>query len=132
MGFEENNMQKIIVAFLGVVGMASAFVTPQTSLGFTATALQASPRPVIAAVAGVIPAIVCSSAALATEGTNEWLVLMTLVFWRRSSLDICLYFLSTFPSTSRLTKTKISLEQLITVREIEEIRSLLFKVDMTN
>merc|ERR1712086_967405 len=65
MGFEENNMQKIIVAFLGVVGMASAFVTPQTSLGFTATALQASPRPVIAA-------IVCSSAALATEGTNEW------------------------------------------------------------
>jgi len=53
--------------------MASAFVTPQTPLGVASTALQAFPRPIIVGVAGVMPAIISSSAALATEGTNEML-----------------------------------------------------------
>mmetsp|Transcript_2339 Transcript_2339/g.2697 ORF Transcript_2339/g.2697 Transcript_2339/m.2697 type:complete len:117 (+) Transcript_2339:1447-1797(+) len=43
------------------------------SFGITNSVLQASPRPIMAAAAGMVPAILSSSAAVASEGTNEWL-----------------------------------------------------------
>mmetsp|Transcript_5648 Transcript_5648/g.5373 ORF Transcript_5648/g.5373 Transcript_5648/m.5373 type:complete len:121 (+) Transcript_5648:50-412(+) len=66
-------MTRIIFAFLCIINMASAFITPQAaSFGVTNTALEASRRPIFAAAAGMVPAIISSSAALATDGTNEW------------------------------------------------------------
>jgi len=61
-----------VFTLICAIGMGSAFVTPQGPVAVATTALQASPRSIIAATAGAVPAILSSSAALATEGTNEW------------------------------------------------------------
>ena len=45
---------------------------PTASVSVSTTALSASRSPVMAAVAGAVPAILSSTAAIATEGTNEW------------------------------------------------------------
>merc|ERR1712087_849955 len=67
----KNVMMKIF-ALLCSTYMVQAFVTPQKPVAVTTTSLEASPRSIIAATAGAVPAIISSSAALATEGTNEW------------------------------------------------------------
>merc|ERR1719382_1525068 len=66
-------MKSIIIGMLCLIGAASAFVAPQTVASTAqATALQATSPPIASAIAGAVPAIVTSSAAFATEGTNEW------------------------------------------------------------
>merc|ERR1719343_816317 len=64
---------KSILGMLSLIGAASAFVAPQTVTSVAKdTALQAVPRSVPAALAGLAAPLVTASAALATEGTNEW------------------------------------------------------------
>mmetsp|Transcript_24324 Transcript_24324/g.36992 ORF Transcript_24324/g.36992 Transcript_24324/m.36992 type:complete len:116 (+) Transcript_24324:75-422(+) len=68
-------MMKTIFALLAIFASASAFV-PSQSANVVKTALSAtSPnmmKTVSTAAAGFVPAILTSSAALATDGTNEW------------------------------------------------------------
>jgi len=59
-----------IFAFLCLIAAASAFVTPQTTTFVTSTALDATRNP-FAAAAGAITPILLSTAAMATDGTNE-------------------------------------------------------------
>eukprot|EP00542_Grammatophora_oceanica_P022767 CAMPEP_0194026612 /NCGR_PEP_ID=MMETSP0009_2-20130614/918_1 /TAXON_ID=210454 /ORGANISM="Grammatophora oceanica, Strain CCMP 410" /LENGTH=117 /DNA_ID=CAMNT_0038665405 /DNA_START=89 /DNA_END=442 /DNA_ORIENTATION=- len=73
-------MMKTILALLAFIATASAFVTPGQNVAFGVaqqTALSAVKTPdvakgVMAAAAGFMPALLSSSAALATEGTGEW------------------------------------------------------------
>lgn len=64
--------------FLALFASASAFVPPATGAGFVApTALNMVKntdvsKGIAAAAAGFVPAILSSTAAIATEGTNEW------------------------------------------------------------
>merc|ERR1719188_1163861 len=61
---------KATFTFLAIVCCASAFA-PSPKVSFSESALSATRGP-IAAATGILPAILTSSAALATEGTNEW------------------------------------------------------------
>lgn len=69
---------KQIFTFLAILSCASAFapVSQQAAFGIKSTALNmAAPeikKGVVAAAAGFMPAILSSTAAVATEGTNEW------------------------------------------------------------
>eukprot|EP00545_Synedropsis_sp_CCMP1620_P002390 CAMPEP_0119002888 /NCGR_PEP_ID=MMETSP1176-20130426/203_1 /TAXON_ID=265551 /ORGANISM="Synedropsis recta cf, Strain CCMP1620" /LENGTH=113 /DNA_ID=CAMNT_0006954423 /DNA_START=48 /DNA_END=389 /DNA_ORIENTATION=+ len=67
-------MMKTIFALLALFASASAFVTPTTAFGVAkVSALNAvKPQTVVAAIAGAVPAILSSTAAIATDGTNEW------------------------------------------------------------
>lgn len=71
-------MIKQIFVFLALFASASAFVPPATGAGFVApTALNMVKntdvsKGIAAAAAGFVPAILSSTAAIATEGTNEW------------------------------------------------------------
>merc|ERR1712232_632729 len=56
--------------FLAIIRSVSAFA-PLPRASFSETAISASRGP-IASVAGLLPTILTSSVALATEGTNEW------------------------------------------------------------
>eukprot|EP00565_Helicotheca_tamesis_P005051 CAMPEP_0185723428 /NCGR_PEP_ID=MMETSP1171-20130828/275_1 /TAXON_ID=374046 /ORGANISM="Helicotheca tamensis, Strain CCMP826" /LENGTH=122 /DNA_ID=CAMNT_0028391131 /DNA_START=87 /DNA_END=455 /DNA_ORIENTATION=+ len=77
-------MMKTIFALLAIFASASAFVPAGTSAAF-GVATRAAPttlsmamqapevkKGLIAATAGFMPAILSSTAAVATEGTNEW------------------------------------------------------------
>ncbi|KAL7462101.1 hypothetical protein ACHAXS_002498 [Conticribra weissflogii] len=69
-------MMKTIFALLALFASASAFVPATTGLGVK-TALSAIQTPDVSktlatAAAGFMPAILSSTAAVATEGTNEW------------------------------------------------------------
>jgi hypothetical protein len=75
-------MMQRIFALLALLATASAFAPASTSAAFgiaksSTTLSMAMKAPemskgVMAAVAGVMPAILSSTAAVATEGTNEW------------------------------------------------------------
>merc|ERR1712129_238416 len=67
-------MRRSVVILLSLISCASAFVQPSKLISFgVQTALEASREgnPLIAAVAGAVPVMLTSTAALATEGTNE-------------------------------------------------------------
>lgn len=66
-------MKSIFALLLAFVASASAFV-PAQQAAFVAkeTALNALPKQALTVAAGFMPVILSSSAALATEGTNEW------------------------------------------------------------
>mmetsp|Transcript_2260 Transcript_2260/g.3350 ORF Transcript_2260/g.3350 Transcript_2260/m.3350 type:complete len:110 (-) Transcript_2260:301-630(-) len=65
-------MMKSVFVFLALFATASAFVPAPASF-IAKTSLEAiKPQQVVAAVAGAIPAILSSTAAVATEGTGEW------------------------------------------------------------
>ena len=73
---------KQVFAFLAIIASASAFVTPSTGFGIAKAAAPTTlkmametpelKKTIATAAAGFIPAIMTSSAALATEGTGEW------------------------------------------------------------
>merc|ERR1712127_202728 len=63
-----------LFAFFALIASASAFVPPQQAVSVAKeTAMSALPKGAMAAAAGFMPAILSSTAAVATEGTNEWL-----------------------------------------------------------
>mmetsp|Transcript_34395 Transcript_34395/g.39193 ORF Transcript_34395/g.39193 Transcript_34395/m.39193 type:complete len:113 (+) Transcript_34395:110-448(+) len=65
-------MMKSIFALLALFASASAFAPIALNVA-KSTALNAvKPQPIVAAVAGVMPAILSSTAAMATDGTGEW------------------------------------------------------------
>eukprot|EP00561_Arcocellulus_cornucervis_P011563 CAMPEP_0185808508 /NCGR_PEP_ID=MMETSP1322-20130828/5644_1 /TAXON_ID=265543 /ORGANISM="Minutocellus polymorphus, Strain RCC2270" /LENGTH=110 /DNA_ID=CAMNT_0028504727 /DNA_START=67 /DNA_END=399 /DNA_ORIENTATION=+ len=62
-----------LFAFFALIASASAFVPPQQAVSVAKeTAMSALPKGVMAAAAGFMPAILSSTAAVATEGTGEW------------------------------------------------------------
>mmetsp|Transcript_6902 Transcript_6902/g.7636 ORF Transcript_6902/g.7636 Transcript_6902/m.7636 type:complete len:125 (+) Transcript_6902:63-437(+) len=64
---------KVLFTLLALVACASAFAPIQfKSLETGKAALEGNTNPIAAAAAGIVPAILTSTAALATEGTNEW------------------------------------------------------------
>jgi len=75
-------MNRILVVLVALFASASAFVPASTSAAFgvakSSSALSMAmqvpevKKGVLAAVAGVMPAIFSASAAMATEGTGEW------------------------------------------------------------
>mmetsp|Transcript_18912 Transcript_18912/g.28531 ORF Transcript_18912/g.28531 Transcript_18912/m.28531 type:complete len:110 (-) Transcript_18912:223-552(-) len=65
-------MMKSVFVFLAFLATASAFV-PAPAAFVAKTSLEAiKPQQIAAAVAGAVPAILSSTAAVATEGTGEW------------------------------------------------------------
>jgi len=65
-------MFKQIFSFLALISTAAAFA-PVNQVARAATSLAMEvPKPIVAATAGFMPAILSSTAAVATEGTNEW------------------------------------------------------------
>mmetsp|Transcript_2657 Transcript_2657/g.4563 ORF Transcript_2657/g.4563 Transcript_2657/m.4563 type:complete len:110 (-) Transcript_2657:296-625(-) len=65
-------MMKTVFALLALFACASAFAPASQTAFVRSTALNMAPKGVTAAVAGAIPAILSSTAAVATEGTGEW------------------------------------------------------------
>jgi len=96
-------MMKTIFAFLALLVSANAFVPVNQAAAFgvrqaaapLSMALNAVPKSgIIAGLAGAVPAILSSTAAVATEGTNEWfgvddlrlLAVLFVVHWAILSL----------------------------------------------
>jgi hypothetical protein len=70
-------MMKRVLALLALLASASAFVQPSTAFVAKQTALNMAKAPemsngIMATLAGAVPAILSSTAAVATEGTSEW------------------------------------------------------------
>eukprot|EP00571_Detonula_confervacea_P010690 CAMPEP_0172309570 /NCGR_PEP_ID=MMETSP1058-20130122/10123_1 /TAXON_ID=83371 /ORGANISM="Detonula confervacea, Strain CCMP 353" /LENGTH=115 /DNA_ID=CAMNT_0013022219 /DNA_START=30 /DNA_END=377 /DNA_ORIENTATION=- len=68
-------MMKTIFALLAIFASASAFVPSSATVARTALSAANQPdvfKTVSTVAAGVMPALLSSSAALATDGTNEW------------------------------------------------------------
>merc|ERR1719296_423564 len=68
-------MMKTVFALLSLFATASAFVPQSANVARTALSAVSQPeamKTISTVAAGFMPAVISSSAALATDGTNEW------------------------------------------------------------
>merc|ERR1712238_416927 len=63
---------KSVFIFLVIIGFAASFAPTQNVARATLELAASRRNPIAAVSAGIIPAIITASSALATEGTNEW------------------------------------------------------------
>jgi len=88
---------KSVFIFLVIIGFAASFAPTQNVARATLELAATRRNPIAAVSAGIIPAIVTASAAMATEGTNEWFgvgmsISTEIPFLNLSLISCCMFY----------------------------------------